>query len=294
MNKQGEAGGIEWTHIFGPGSGFTANPVRGCMHNCKWRMPDKTIVGCYAKAQKERMSGDGSFERITWHPSVFDDIRKRKKNAGIFIDSMSDLLGNEVKGEWIWETIKCMRECDQHVFFTLTKNPRRLLDFDWPNNCLVGISAPPAFMYGKELSADQQTAWLDKGLAWLSETNAKWKWISIEPLSFNIAPLLLPYNDVLMWAVIGAGSNGRTYYQPDEAHFAAALRVCDDAGIPVFYKGNLSRKLTDKYGRWRQDFPTIWQDDTEEKPDLFEPERLSRKEQIELKRQDTHRDREFL
>lgn len=49
MNKQGNktnpSGGIEWTHIFGPGTGYTANPVRGCQHQCRWRMQRHRALG---------------------------------------------------------------------------------------------------------------------------------------------------------------------------------------------------------------------------------------------------------
>lgn len=167
--------GIEWCSIFGPGSGFTVNPVRGCEHDCHWRMPDGKIVECYAQAQRDRMDGPGAFKKITFHPDVFKGIKARKERAGIFIDSMSDMLGNGVEEEWIREVITVMRECPQHVFFVLTKNPRRLVLFDWPDNALVGISAPPTFMYGKELSPQQQSAWFSKGMEWLHDACAKHK-----------------------------------------------------------------------------------------------------------------------
>lgn len=277
MNKQGSKanpnGGIEWTHILGPGTGFTANPVRGCLHDCKWRMgsvPDEAgtaagaggtlalpgrIVPCYAKAQRERLDGPGAFEKITFHPEVLDDIRKHKPPAGIFIDSMSDLFGLKVNPAWIAEVINTMTECPQHVFFTLTKNPRGLLNWSFPPNVLVGISAPPTFMYGKELSLEQQITWLDHGLRDLAQASAQWKWISIEPLSFNIAPLIEKYAGVLDWAVIGAGSDGGRTFQPDGGNFTRCLKALEH--LPVFFKGNLCRQFVSKCGStWRDGFPT--------------------------------------
>src|SRR5271156_6186344 len=91
--------GIEWTHV--PGyEAFTANPIRGCKHQCRWQMPDGTWVICYAKNGAEtgpaKKFYPGGFENISFHQHVLDEIRSFKRPACIFIDSMSDLFGNGV------------------------------------------------------------------------------------------------------------------------------------------------------------------------------------------------------
>jgi protein gp37 len=254
MNKQPIGGGIEWTRFFGPGTGFTVNPVRGCEHDCKWRMPDGTIVPCYAKSQRERMDGPGSFEKISFHPEVFEGIRARRKPAGIFIDSMSDLLGNHVEAQWIQRVIQQIHASPQHIFFVLTKNPRRMVEFEWPDNVLLGLSAPPTFMYGREMTPQQQIIWFDKGCEWLSDASAKWKWLSLEPLSIELVDLILHYIAGFDWAVIGAGSDGKKTYQPDEEIFRNTLGALT---VPVFFKGNLDRALAARHGGWREEFPKI-------------------------------------
>lgn len=270
MNKQGnkETGsrGIEWTHFFGPYTGFTSNPVRGCTHACEWEMPDGTIAICYAKTVAEKFSEHypGGFEAITWHPETLAPIRARTQPAGIFIDSMSDLFGQGVKKEWIDEVIKTIRDCPHHVFFSLTKNPSRFREWRqegnrwWPKNWLVGISAPPSFMFGKRLTLKQQEAWLKTGLKFLDASPALNKWISIEPLSFDVAPILnaTRANKFLRFAVIGAASRGRETFQPDEKHLDKALAALE--GVSVFFKGNLDRKLAERVaGKWREEFPAI-------------------------------------
>jgi protein gp37 len=219
-------------------------------------MPDGKVVICYAKSQRDRMDGDGAFENVTFHPDVFQKIARHKHRAGIFIDSMSDLLGNSVKPEWIQQTIALMNECSEHIFFVLTKNPRRLVEFEWPNNAFVGLSSPPTFMYGKEMNVAQQRTWFRKGTDWLSDTKAKWKWISLEPLAVDVTDILQDfYPD---WAVIGAGSDGRKTYQPDEWIFQRTLEALDtEPTCPVFYKGNLDRALADRHGGWREEYPTL-------------------------------------
>lgn len=267
MNKQGKNGnpfgGIEWTHFFGALSGFTANPVRGCEHECRWRMGGGEVI-CYAKAQKERLSGPGSFEKISWHPEVLEEVRKHRQPAGIFIDSMSDLFGQGVKEEWIDQVIRCIKDCPQHVFFSLTKNPGRFnkyilgLAFPWPQNWLCGISAPPTWMFGKELSPAQQSAWLRRGLEFLRGSPAQKRWVSLEPLSFDVGQILEDAQCRLDWAVIGAGSDGARTFQPDAAHFTRAMAVLDRLGVPVFFKGNLDKNFVSECGfTWRQEFPVM-------------------------------------
>jgi protein gp37 len=220
-------------------------------------MPDGKWVDCYAETFADRIGGKGAFKNITFHPDVFDKIRKHKQPAGIFIDSMSDLCGEGVKKEWIDETLFHMRACPQHVFFVLTKNPRRLTEFHWPDNCLVGISAPPTEMYGKKMNVAQQRTWFDKGSEWLSNAKAKWKWFSLEPLAVDVSDIL--QDQPVDWAVIGAGSNGRKYYQPDELVFRKTLAALVLNETKIFYKGNLDRALAERHGGWREEFPNMGQ-----------------------------------
>ena len=275
MNPQGSKdnplGGIEWAHIFGPRSGYTANPVRGCEHDCKWRMEGDKIVMCYAKAQRERMDGPGSFEKITFHPEVLEQIQRIKKPCGIFIDSMADLFGQGVRKEWIDAVIDCIWRCPQHVFFSLTKNPSRFREFQgkWPENLLAGISAPPTFMFGKELNAEQQAAWLKRGLEFLKDSPAKKRWMSIEPLSFDVSKLLRESDCRLHWAVIGAGSDGAKTFQPNPNDMFNTLSALSDMNVPVFFKGNISTELAQLMGGWRNEFPVM------KKPDVSSPNELT-------------------
>lgn len=259
--------GIEWTAYRWPNGtalpGFTANPVRGCKHQCQWEMPDGNIATCYAKVGRERIDGPGSFERITYHPEVLADIRKRKKPAGIFIDSMSDLFGLDVQRDWIDAVIQCIRDCPQHVFFSLTKNPSRFrTDFNgdkpWPENWLVGISYPPTFMFGKKLTIEQQNAWFKKALDFLKDSPARRYWVSAEPLSLDLSRWL-QVSEWLDWVVIGAASNGSTTCQPDPEIFRRTLHALE--GTPVFFKGNIDRQLADEVaGGWREEFPAMPRD----------------------------------
>jgi protein gp37 len=266
-NKKNPCGGIEWTHYFGPRSGYTANPVRGCRHGCRWVMPNGDIAICYAEAIATNLATKaypGGFAHVTWHPDELAEIRSHTEPCGIFIDSMSDLFGQDVQPEWLDEVIQTIRACPQHVFFSLTKNPSRFRQFQgisnpWPSNWLVGISYPPTFMFGKRWTLAQQRVWFEKALLNLCASPAQSRWVSVEPLSLDLSDILDSYRTELCFAVIGAASNGPKYYQPDRDIFRRTLHAFN--GMNVFFKGNLDRNLAvEVAGKWREEFPRLMND----------------------------------
>lgn len=264
MNAQGSAanpnGGIEWTHIFGPRTGYTANPVRGCEKGCRWKMPDGKIARCYAEDVHERFHKT-PFSTVTFHPEVLDKVREHAQPAGIFFDSMSDLLGNKVTRDQINLVIDCMQSCPQHIFFVLTKSPFRLIQFRWPKNCMVGVSAPPTWMHGKKIDEHAQRTMYRKSLKFLADCDATHRFTSIEPLSFDVAEIIREHRRsekerAVAWAIIGAASDGTRLYQPlrhDLINCFLALR-----GVPVFLKGNMDRSYVESCGLpYDRQFPVI-------------------------------------
>lgn len=234
---------IEWCD-------FTWNPVRGCQHGCRWVMPDGSIAECYAETIAERVAQNAyphGFEHHYWNPHVLDEPLKLKQPARIFLDSMSDLMGLWVPDEQVWKVLDICERAPQHTFQLLTKNAPRLREFRFPSNVWVGVSAPPSIMFGKKLSFAQQKRMVTRQVEMLHSVDVPVRWMSIEPLSFDIAPLL--ENSILQWAVIGAATNGRITYQPEPLWVENVLDVLDAQGTKVFFKGNLV------WHKWREDFP---------------------------------------
>lgn len=277
--------GIEWTHPYGL-PGFTANPLRGCTHMCRWQMPGGDVAVCYAKTQAERirkasqsrMYSQG-FEHVTFHPKTLAKIRNRKQSAAIFIDSMSDLFGANVKREWIAQVLLAMAESPQHVFFSLTKNAKRLSQFRnlIPPNTWVGVSAPAHFMNHEDdekarLSLRQQSLFWQHALFNLGQVKTPVRFLSVEPFShtmqdrlpggklfmIDLVELLTKYADSFNWVIIGAATNGVTTYQPDIAAFAMLFDTLNSMGKPVFFKGNIDPDIANMVaGKWYEDYPPI-------------------------------------
>ena len=248
MNKQNKGNGrrgIEWTD-------YTWNPIGGCKHSCRWEMPDGTTAVCYAETVAERVAQAAyphGFEHHYWRPELLQEPKKLATSAKIFLDSMSDLMGAWVPEEEIQQVLEICRQTPRHTYQLLTKNAPRLLKFDFPDNVWVGVSAPPSFFKGKPLSFTQQKRMVLRQLEVLSQVNVPVRWMSIEPLSFDIAHLL--ENSPLAWAVIGAATNGPKTYQPKPEWVSNVLDVLDAQDTKVFFKGNLD------WTPWREDFPEI-------------------------------------
>jgi protein gp37 len=271
MNKQkkykkGElvSRGIEWIEAYGIYEPYTWNPIKGCQHACQWLMQNGERAQCYAKSVAEGLAQaayPNGFSHLQFDDEELMRVFKLKEPSGIFCDSMSDLLGLGVPEEWTERVLEVIDLNRQHIFFALTKRVVGLPLFVWPENVWLGVSAPPTYMHkdvslGHKLSTSEgRLGWYRHALMMLSEVKATVRWSSIEPLSDDFSLVLQEFGHCLDWAVIGAASNGRQTIQPDEEHFANVLDVLDTLGVPVFFKGNIDRKLAERHGGWREDWP---------------------------------------
>jgi protein gp37 len=254
MNKQQKPGGgrgIEWTD-------YTWNAIGGCQHACRWTMPDGSTAICYAEevAKKFKTAYREGFEHHYWRPEKLDDPLKVKQPSRIFLDSMADLFGRWVPAEQIEQVLETVRWGHWHTFQGLTKNAPRLLQFDLPQNLWAGVSSPPDQMLGHHLTRAQQQKMLHRSLDTLAElapTNVTW--MSFEPLSWDVAPIVADHPGALRWAVIGAASNGPKVYQVDSGIVQSLLDVLDAQGVPVFFKGNLAGNAAAR--PWRESFPAF-------------------------------------
>ncbi|KKN50924.1 hypothetical protein LCGC14_0627890 [marine sediment metagenome] len=129
---------------------------------------------------------------------------------------------------WIYTTIK---QCPQHTFLFLTKQPQNLIKFSpFPDNCWVGVTAT------NHLQAK-------KGAGYLRDIQAKIKFMSFEPLLADIG-----FNDTrwaranqiiksLDWLIIS--SQTKPYKPPKIEWVREIVQAADKAGVKVFLKDSL-------------------------------------------------------
>jgi protein gp37 len=194
---------------------------------------------CYALKLNQRF---GRLFTPTFHPDRLDQPAKVNKPSKIFVCSMADLFGDWVPSEWILDVLAVVRDCSQHTFQFLTKNPKRLSLWNgtWPSNCWVGTTV-----------TNQDGA--DERLPWLLQVDAPVRFVSHEPLLSRIdfrqvicndgdhlGPSLFNHGEGngINWAIIGA-MTGPGAVKPDPRWAQGLMEQYQAAGVPVFIKDNL-------------------------------------------------------
>jgi len=179
-------------------------------------------------------------------PERLKQVTKHKKPAGIFLDDMSDWMGDYWPAEWTEQEIQMMRDTPQHRFYTLTKQPQNLIKISpFPDNCWVGVTATDTKMFVNACK-------------YLRGVTATVKYISFEPLLDWREPVLKYTEPVfgtdistrlstldISWCIIGAQTHPTVW--PNRYWMAEIIDACDKSNIPVFLKDNLKILVNDDY-----------------------------------------------
>lgn len=177
---------IEWAQ-------WSWNPVTGCMHTCPY---------CYARdiANSGRMvnaypNGFAPTLRpasllVPRFMAVPDEAKDDTRYRNVFTCSMADLFGRWVPRDWIEAVLAEMRAAPQWNFLCLTKFPKRMAEFDIPENCWMGTTV------------DLQSRVAAAEAAFVN-VKAKVRWLSIEPL---IEPIKFSSLENFDWMVVGGSS----------------------------------------------------------------------------------------
>jgi protein gp37 len=212
---------IEWAK-------WSWNPVTGCKHGC---------VYCYARDIANRFYKQG-FEP-TYHPDRLDAPKNTKvpeqaetdvgyKN--VFVCSMADLFGDWVPQEWIDSVLQQVRENPQWNFLFLTKNPKRYVGIDFPDNAWVGTTVDNNQRVKPAIDA-------------FRSVRAKVKFLSCEPLTES---LIVQDSDLVLfdWIIIGgqSSSSGAPANQPEWSWVEELLNTSRLAGVKVYFKPNLTTR----------------------------------------------------
>lgn len=227
---------IEWAK-------WSWNPVTGCKHECPY---------CYAKDIAVRFNG-GDFnpkyheDRI--NAPEFTKIPEHRINEpgihNVFVCSMADLFGDWVDSEWIQKIIDQCEKFVQWTYLFLTKNPKRYLEFEFPENCWLGASATNQVQFDDAIKAFN-------GVVDNHKTNHI-KFLSCEPLNKYINPyhngdvnFRSKMYGVIDWVIIGGRSESMNMpsFQPEWNWVQDLIVSADECSIPIYFKPNLTVRPT--------------------------------------------------
>ncbi len=209
---------IEWAH-------WSWNPVTGCKYGCEY---------CYAKDIANRFFKEGFEptyrpERLSAPINTTFPEEAAKTDIGeknVFVCSMADLFGEWAPTEWINAVLESVTNAPQWNFLFLTKNPKRLLDFSFPDNAWVGTTVDKQFRV--PIAEDV-----------FKNVDARVKFLSCEPMSEE-----LTFSDLSMfdWVIIGGrskNSNGPAS-QPEWAWVEKLFNAARRDRVKVYFKPNLT------------------------------------------------------
>lgn len=231
---------IEWTEM-------TWNPTTGCTKisaGCK---------NCYAEIMTRRLKAMGQekytdgFNIVKTHPTTLLIPYTWKSAKVVFVDSMSDLFHKDVPVEFIKQVFHVMNDNPQHIFQVLTKRADKLFELHkelkWTHNIWMGVSVENKDVINR--------------IGYLRKTNAKVKFLSLEPLLGPLENLDLKKID---WVIVGgeSGHNAR----PVESEWVTSIQEqCETNNIPFFFKqwGGRNKKAAGRLleGKTYSEMPKI-------------------------------------
>lgn len=220
FNKQ-DNNAIEWAQ-------WSWNPVTGCLHDCPY---------CYARdiansAKVAAVYPNGFAPSLRPASLMAPRNTKVPKEAAtdtryrnVFTCSMADLFGRWVPPEWINAVLGSVRDAPQWNFLFLTKFPKRMAEFDIPENAWMGTTV--------DLQARVKNA-----EAAFSRVTAGVRWLSVEPM---LEPLRFNRMDLFQWIVIGGASRSSKTpdWTPPFEWIADLVKQAREAGTKVYFKTNL-------------------------------------------------------
>jgi protein gp37 len=206
---------IEWTEA-------TWNPVVGCTKisaGCKH---------CYAESMAKRLKAMGTpgYDRgfaLRLLPERLQEPLQRKRPTVYFVNSMSDLFHERVPERYIDRVLNVIRQTPQHTYQILTKRAARMSRYfgtdPVPDNAWLGVSAE---------NRKHGVPRIDH----LRETQARIRFLSVEPLLEDIGPLDL--HDI-HWVIVGGESGPKA--RPMQPEWAESVqRQCAKQGVAFFFK----------------------------------------------------------
>jgi len=160
--------------------------------------------------------------KLTMHAHVLEKPLEWKTPQMVFVNSMSDLLDNDVPLDFIQKTFDVMRRAHWHQIQMLTKRSERLLELDpqieWPDNVWMGVS----------VENQDYTFRIED----LRQTRARVKFLSLEPLLGSLSLLDL---HGINWVIVGGESGPGA--RPVEKEWVKCVRdQCLQAKVPFFFK----------------------------------------------------------
>ena len=148
----------------------TWNPIKGCLFDC-----DYCKKSFQLQAKRQKHNCNDCYRYVPhYHPERLKQYLP--KNKLIFACGNSDI--SFAKPEWIRSVLDEMRNRSEHTFLLQTKEPICLLNFNIPDNCIVGTTIET----NRETYLISKAPHPDFRQYWLRHLKHKRKFVTMEPI----------------------------------------------------------------------------------------------------------------
>lgn len=228
---------IEWTDR-------TYNPIKtkGGTFYCFKVSP--ACTHCYAERMSSRIAGmQHTTEQPYTNRLIYPEMElnremlaswaKKGKPKRNFVSSMTDIFGEFVPDEFVFEILNAMYDAQKQTFQILTKRHERAYKLTIAWLAMTGIKKLPINMW-IGFSIENQI-YAELRLPYLVKIPATIRFISCEPLlsMLNIKPWIKK----LHWVIAGGESGNRKTIRPTIAIYFQSLRdQCIRAQVAFFFK----------------------------------------------------------
>lgn len=251
---------IQWTDV-------TDNPivVKGGGWYCRKISPG--CANCYAEGLNQNsffggnhLAYSGAAPELELKQDLLASWARMRSPKKHFVSSMTDVFGEFVPDDMIFDILDAMKAAPKQTFQVLTKRASRMsnLTRNWlksrgmghvPSNVWLGVSVE-----------DQQRA--DERIPWLLTTPCEVRFLSCEPLLGGIDLHHMLYgNPSVSWVIVG-GESGIRARDCDLDWIDSIVEQCKQAGVSVFVKqlgasplANYDLELSDRKGGDIDEFP---------------------------------------
>jgi protein gp37 len=212
------------------------NPVTGCRQGCDYCYA-RNIAKRYTNNFPKGFEPDFHEERLAspQNTRVPKEAETDIRYKTVFTCSLADLFGEWVDKEWIDKVLEAVRDAPQWNFLFFTKNPKRMAEFEFPDNAWVGATVDERFRI-----EDTEEAF--------RKINAKVKTLSCEPLLEDLTEGstrdLTSFLKLFDWVIIGNrnSTGGLPDWQPEWEWVENLFMQARKAGCLVYFKTNLKVK----------------------------------------------------